>query len=102
MPPRDRLADGDRQPHHDRRRHHAGASAAEPRADEVAEDGEAEGLGEVPAHGQQQPPRPGQLKVLSHGEEHTVASCSRAGIARRWRKEESESSARLYNVSLVT
>jgi hypothetical protein len=40
--------------------------------------------------------------VLSHGDEHTVAGCSRAGIAERWRKEEPESSARLYNVGTVT
>jgi hypothetical protein len=31
-----------------------------------------------------------------------VAGSGRAGIARRWRKEESESSARLYNAGPVT
>ena len=101
---RDREQAGDRagedlaaecgQPHHAGGGHHARASAAQLGADVVPGDGQSQAFRQVPACCQHQPPGARQLEVLSHGEEHTVAGWSRAGIAGRWRKEESESSAR--------
>src|SRR5262249_13385949 len=90
------------QPDHAGRGEHARVPAAELRADRVPGNGQAERFGQVPSCGQHQPPGARQLEVLSHGEEHTAAGRRCAGIAGRWRKEESGGSPRLYNVSPVT
>src|SRR5260370_1110244 len=99
---RDDLAADRGEPDHAGRGQHARVPAAEPDAHEVPGDRKAEGFGQVPSSGQDQPPGARQLEVLSHGEEHTVAGCTRAGIAGRWRKEESDRSAPLYNGGPVT